>query len=1110
MEEYVVVVLSAWLLLLINSRRRCSLPLCFKFMDQDIHRMGRALNLSKDEEQGSSSSWVLGMRNLIDKYFFLVGRILSTKPFHPEALKTVLQLAFNPVKGIDFKNPTDIDLNWCEFHVLVQGLPLGKMTQEMAAFVGNKLGRFVDLDTSANGGLWGSSLRICVALDIRQPLRRLLKSELNMLCHTLWDLAEGSPPGPDVGREMIPMLLFGFPPSVVSSARRASPARSVDEDPLALAPPYLASLTTSPNARPEPLSPLIPPTKPNQPPPPSENYLFPLPRTSMNLPTLIRNPIPTADLSQTSPTYRRRLRCSPAGSYEYALLELPRFRGSLGKFRGLENLVCTHHPSLVFLAETKSNNNQIEDKSVSIQLRSFSEHHIDATVLCYDDRDSWRFTGIYGAPKTGNHFQTWSLLSRFSSQSCRPWLCAGLHDLGFVGSPFTWCNNHVAPDTIRVCLDRACGNPLWSQMFPETTVMHLDFVLSDHAPIIISTTGSVIREIKRGPISLESRRKEADLRDKLDACSQRKVNAIDRLRDEGGRWIDDPAALRRLIGRHFSRVFDSDQPSTTEMERGMEHLACRIDYATAQALAQLFTKEEVVRALFQMAPMKSPGPDGMPPLFFQRFWPSIQRDVVPCVLALLNNHVILIPKCRKPESLSQCRPISLCNVLYKIASKSIANRIKPFLETIISPTQAVFVPGQLISDNILVTYELNHCKRNKNWGKMGHMALKLDISKAYDKVEWNFLKHVLLRLGFPPRFVDLIMLCVSFVRYCFLINGHEFGSLTPNGASVRGTRCPRTCFSYDLLANILGIRTVARHDLYLGLPSIVGKSQKAVFSSLRDKVWNRISGRNEKMRSHARKGMLIKAVLQSIPTYAMGVFCLSESVLRDIQSLCADFWWHDRGHRKVHWIAWDKLCARSVKGGLGFREFRAFNQAMLAKQCWRVFTNPHSLLGRLLKARYFPRSTFFDAPLSSRPSLTWRSLLSARPLMLAEFRWRVATNDPNLLVSALIDHELGTWKHDRLRDLFLPVDVEAILKIPLGRTSQPDFAVWHYSADGRFSVRSAYHLAWSMRQVGASPSAPRSWTFLWTAKVPPKEGPLMDIQDELSMLKCELLEPSWR
>ncbi|KAL0301990.1 UNVERIFIED_CONTAM: putative mitochondrial protein [Sesamum radiatum] len=188
----------------------------------------------------------------------------------------------------------------------------------------------------------------------------------------------------------------------------------------------------------------------------------------------------------------------------------------------------------------------------------------------------------------------------------------------------------------------------------------------------------------------------------------------------------------------------------------------------------------------------------------------------------------------------------------------------------------------------------------------------------------------------------------------------------------------------------------------------------------------------------------------------MGVFRLPKGVLWDIQSLCADFWWHNRGHRKVHWIAWDKLCARFFEGGLGFREFRPFNQAMLAKQCWRVFTNPHSLLGRLLKARYFPHSSFLDAPLSSRPSLTWRSLLSAKPLMMAGIRWRVssgssikvwaspwiprpssfrpitpvATNDPNLLVSTLIDHELGIWRHDKLRGLFFPMDVEAILKIP--------------------------------------------------------------------------------
>ncbi|KAL0305016.1 UNVERIFIED_CONTAM: hypothetical protein Scaly_2999800 [Sesamum calycinum] len=170
----------------------------------------------------------------------------------------------------------------------------------------------------------------------------------------------------------------------------------------------------------------------------------------MNLPTLIRNPIPTPNLSQTSPTFRWRLRCSPAGSHEYALLELPRFRGPWQVAR--TGKLSSHAPPLLgFLGETKCNNRRIEyikqkldwfgfgvpskgksgglallwDKSVSVQLQSFSDHHIDATVLCDNDRDSWRFTGIYGAPETGNHFLTWSLLSRLSTQSCRPWLCAG-------------------------------------------------------------------------------------------------------------------------------------------------------------------------------------------------------------------------------------------------------------------------------------------------------------------------------------------------------------------------------------------------------------------------------------------------------------------------------------------------------------------------------------------------------------------------------------------------------------------------------------------------------------------------------------------------------------
>ncbi|KAK4439099.1 hypothetical protein Salat_0244700 [Sesamum alatum] len=186
-------------------------------MDQDLHRLGRALNLAEEEENGVVVPLGIWHGEAESHGYFLVGRVLSSKPLHADSLRSVLLSAFNSVWGMDFKAIEDnrfllrfnhildkkrvmercpwafdkcllvlaevddtqslgeIELNQCEFHVQVQGLPIGKMTREMALFVGNKIGRFVDLDTSDVGGLWGAFLRIRVVLDICQPLRRLLK-----------------------------------------------------------------------------------------------------------------------------------------------------------------------------------------------------------------------------------------------------------------------------------------------------------------------------------------------------------------------------------------------------------------------------------------------------------------------------------------------------------------------------------------------------------------------------------------------------------------------------------------------------------------------------------------------------------------------------------------------------------------------------------------------------------------------------------------------------------------------------------------------------------------------------------------------------------------------
>lgn len=174
-----------------------------------------------------------------------------------------------------------------------------------------------------------------------------------------------------------------------------------------------------------------------------------------------------------------------------------------------------------------------------------------------------------------------------------------------------------------------------------------------------------------------------------------------------------------------------------------------------------YSEEEVKIALFQMFPTKAPGSDGFPALFYQHFWNDIKQKTVPWCLSVLNdetsiesqNHtnIVLIPKRKNPKEASYFRPISLCNVSYTIIAKVLANRLKPILKLVISEFQSAFVPNRLISDNILVSYECVENIMQGKLGKCGKVAMKLDMIKAYDKVEWCFLEGVMQRMGFPPK-----------------------------------------------------------------------------------------------------------------------------------------------------------------------------------------------------------------------------------------------------------------------------------------------------------------------------------------------------------------------
>ncbi|PNX86022.1 ribonuclease H, partial [Trifolium pratense] len=487
------------------------------------------------------------------------------------------------------------------------------------------------------------------------------------------------------------------------------------------------------------------------------------------------------------------------------------------------------------------------------------------------------------------------------------------------------------------------------------------------------------------------------------------------------------------------------------------------------------------------------------------------------------------------------RPIALCNVLYKMVSKLLANRLKVCLDKCISEEQSAFVEGRSILDNALIAIEVIHALKRRTRGLKAELALKIDISKAYDKVDWSFLKGMLVRLGFSDKWVHWMMMCVSSVNYSVLMNFDKVGPIYPGRGlrqgdplspylfilategltalikqsiargDIHGVKICRgaplvshllfadDCFLFcranimeathlmslldtysaasgqeinlsksevffsknlskaaqEDLSGIMGVKHVMGTGTYLGLPSMVGRSKKATFGYIKDRIWKKINSWRGRALSKAGKDVMIKSVLQSIPSYIMSVYLLPDSIITDIERMLNSFWWGGGTNNKgIRWLAWDRLARPKSEGGLGFRNFQAFNMSMVAKQAWNFVAKPHTLVARIYKAR-----------------------------------WKIGDGSKIKIMSEpWLRGEDTLWMQSPQTQKAV---AENIIKTPLFEEVKEDQVVWQYENHGVYTVKSGYRHYIKNKSVNNNYTLEGDWGALWRSRAPPKTKHLL-------------------
>ncbi|GKA73877.1 RNA-directed DNA polymerase, eukaryota, reverse transcriptase zinc-binding domain protein [Tanacetum coccineum] len=436
-------------------------------------------------------------------------------------------------------------------------------------------------------------------------------------------------------------------------------------------------------------------------------------------------------------------------------------------------------------------------------------------------------------------------------------------------------------------------------------------------------------------------------------------NKIDMVCNEKGERFEGKSVADQFVS-HFQNFLGKAMQVNPFVPNS--HNLKKVSIEDAASMVKPVTNEKIKCALFDICDSKAPGPDGYTSKFYKKAWSIVGDDVCSAVkefflkgkmLGEINATLItLVPKLSTPMKVSEYRPIACYNVLYKIISKMLTNRIKSALCKIVSPCQSAFIPGRQITDNILLTQELFRGYNWKNGPK--RVAMKIDIQKAYDTVNWDFLEEVLKEFNFPKEMVHWVMVCVRTATFSICVNGEVKKKINEESGFKYHWGCKELeifhlCFANDLLVVCHGdVKSVKRRaqyffgnvddrtkakilDIlpfnirklpvsYLGVPLITKHIGVKECKSLVDKVKAKVNNWKNRLLSYAGRLQLVASVLASMQVYWASVFILPKTMVRDIDRLLKGFLWCQgnltKGKEKV---AWKLVCKPKNEGGLGIK-----------------------------------------------------------------------------------------------------------------------------------------------------------------------------------------------